>query len=145
MRILTLSTSVFSDIEFRQYVTEVLVDDVRQRQNHLDLAGRRENETLCERYVRMANLASVGSHAINGVAALHTELLKKDVLRDFYEMYPDRFSNKTNGITPRRWLLSADPRLAALITSHIGGELERLEPLADDARFRRDWQECQKQ
>ena len=63
-----------------------------------------------ERYVRMANLATVGSHAVNGVAALHTELLKKDVLRDFYEMYPERFSNKTNGVTPRRWLALANPR-----------------------------------
>jgi len=104
-----------------------------------------------ERYVRMANLASVGSHAINGVAALHTELLKKDVLRDFYEMYPERFSNKTNGITPRRWLLEADPRLAALITSRIGNgwvtnldELKKLEPLADDAHARYQWRESQK-
>jgi glycogen phosphorylase len=105
-----------------------------------------------ERYVRMASLATVGSHAINGVAALHTELLKKDVLRDFYEMYPERFSNKTNGITPRRWLLSADPRLAALITSHIGSgwitdldELRQLEPFAEDVRFRGKWRESQKQ
>jgi len=105
-----------------------------------------------ERYVRMASLASVGSHAINGVAALHTELLKKDVLRDFYEMYPERFSNKTNGVTPRRWLLEADPRLATLITSHIGrswitnlDELKRLEPLAEDADVRQGWQESQKQ
>jgi starch phosphorylase len=104
-----------------------------------------------ERYVRMANLASVGSHAINGVAALHTELLKKDVLRDFYEMYPERFSNKTNGITPRRWLLEADPRLATLITSRIGSgwitdldELKKLEPLADDAHARHQWRESQK-
>ena len=104
-----------------------------------------------ERYVRMANLASVGSHAINGVAALHTELLKKDVLRDFYEMYPERFSNKTNGITPRRWLLEADPRLATLITSRIGSgwitdldQLKKLEPLADDAHARDQWRESQK-
>ena len=69
-----------------------------------------------ERYVRMANLATVGSHAVNGVAALHSELLKKDVLRDFYEMYPERFSNKTNGVTPRRWLALANPGLAKLIS-----------------------------
>jgi glycogen phosphorylase len=105
-----------------------------------------------ERYVRMANLASVGSHAINGVAALHTELLKKDVLHDFYEMYPERFSNKTNGVTPRRWLLEADSRLAALITSRIGSswvtnldQLKHLEPLADDAEARQEWSESQKQ
>jgi len=105
-----------------------------------------------ERYVRMANLATLGSHAINGVAALHTELLKKDVLRDFYELYPERFSNKTNGITPRRWILLADPRLSALITSHIGStwinnldELERLAPLVDDGEFCRKWRELQAQ
>jgi starch phosphorylase len=65
-----------------------------------------------ERYVRMAHLATVGSHAVNGVAALHTELLKKDVLHDLYEMYPERFSNKTNGVTPRRWLALSNPGLA---------------------------------
>ena len=66
-----------------------------------------------ERYVRMANLAAAGSHAINGVAALHTKLLEEYVLRDFYEMYPERFSNKTNGVTPRRWLALANPGLAS--------------------------------
>ena len=73
-----------------------------------------------ERYVRMAHLATVGSHAVNGVAALHTELLKKDVLHDLYEMYPERFSNKTNGVTPRRWLALSNPGLAKLISSRIG-------------------------
>jgi starch phosphorylase len=70
-----------------------------------------------ERYVRMANLAAVGSHAINGVAELHTKLLEEYVLHDLYEMYPERFSNKTNGVTPRRWLARAKPGLAALIKS----------------------------
>ena len=73
-----------------------------------------------ERYVRMAHLACVGSHAINGVAELHSELLKQDVLRDFHELWPERFSNKTNGVTPRRWLVLSNPRLAALITEAIG-------------------------
>ncbi|MDD5322285.1 MAG: glycogen/starch/alpha-glucan phosphorylase [Methylococcales bacterium] len=73
-----------------------------------------------ERYVRMAHLASVGSHAINGVAALHTELLKKDVLADFYNLWPNKFSNKTNGITPRRWLALSNPRLTKLISEKIG-------------------------
>jgi len=72
------------------------------------------------KYVRMANLACVGSHAINGVAELHTELLKKDVLRDFYELYPEKFSNTTNGVTPRRFLALCNPRLAELITRQIG-------------------------
>jgi hypothetical protein len=73
-----------------------------------------------ERYVRMAHLACVGSHAINGVAALHTELLKSDVLRDFYDLWPQKFSNKTNGVTPRRWMALSNPRLTQLITAHIG-------------------------
>jgi len=102
------------------------------------------------KYVRMAHLATVGSHAVNGVAALHTELLKQSVLRDFYEMYPERFSNKTNGVTPRRWLALCNPRLSRLITGKIGDnwvsnldELERLEPYADDRDFRREWRETQ--
>jgi starch phosphorylase len=96
-----------------------------------------------ERYVRMANLATVGSHAVNGVAKLHTELLKTEVLRDLYDMYPERFSNKTNGITPRRWLALSNPGLANLITSKIGGGwtanldlLRKLEEHIDDAGFR---------
>ena len=99
-----------------------------------------------ERYVRMAHLACVGSHAINGVAGLHTELLKRDVLKDFYEMWPHKFSNKTNGVTPRRWIVLCNPKLSALITEHIGdgwikdlSQLRRLEPLADDAEFRNRW------
>jgi starch phosphorylase len=94
----------------------------------------------------MAHLASVGSHAINGVAALHTELLKQSVLKDFYDIWPERFSNKTNGVTPRRFLVLANPRLADLITGAIGDRwpkdltrLRELEPLAADALFRREW------
>ena len=99
-----------------------------------------------EKYVRMANLATIGSHAVNGVAELHSELLKTTTLHDFYELYPDRFFNVTNGVTPRMWLAVANPELSALITSHIGKgwltneeELRKLEPLADDARFREQW------
>ena len=76
-----------------------------------------------ERYVRMANLACVGSHAINGVAELHSELLKQDVLQDFHALWPEKFSNKTNGVTPRRWMVLSNPRLARLITDAIGEEL----------------------
>ncbi len=101
-----------------------------------------------ERYVRMAHLACVGSHAINGVAALHSELLKSDVLKDFYEMWPQKFSNKTNGVTPRRWMVLCNPRLAALITEHIGAgwvkdlsQLKQLEPLAENPEFRARWRE----
>jgi len=98
----------------------------------------------------MANLATVGSHAVNGVAALHTELLKKDVLRDLYEMYPERFSNKTNGITPRRWLALSNPGLAKLISSKIGenwvanlDHLRQLEDHVDDSGLREQWRDTQ--
>ncbi len=101
-----------------------------------------------ERYVRMAHLACVGSHAINGVAELHSELLKRDVLQDFYALWPEKFSNKTNGVTPRRWMVLCNPKLSDLITEHIGdgwikdlAQLKRLEPLAEDAEFRARWRE----
>jgi starch phosphorylase len=93
--------------------------------------------------VRMAHLAVVGSHSTNGVAAIHSGLLRSVVLRDFAEMFPERFNNKTNGVTPRRWLLMANPYLARLITDAIGegwvtdmDQLGRLIPLADDPGFR---------
>ncbi|UCE56843.1 MAG: glycogen/starch/alpha-glucan phosphorylase [Desulfobacterales bacterium] len=99
-----------------------------------------------EKYVRMANLACVGSHAINGVAALHTELVKQDVLRDFFEMMPEKFSNKTNGVTPRRFMVLSNPGLNRLITRHIGDrwitdlvELRRLEAFAADKDFQSEW------
>ncbi len=98
--------------------------------------------------VRMANLATVGSHAVNGVAALHTELLKQDVLRDFYKLWPEKFNNKTNGVTPRRWVLLANPALSGLITEKIGDtwlkhldELRKLEAFVDDQDFRDRWQQ----
>jgi starch phosphorylase len=94
--------------------------------------------------VRMANLAVVGARSVNGVAALHTELLKKELFRDFHALWPEKFNNKTNGVTPRRWLLQANPGLAGAITEVIGPEwitdaarLRELEPLAEDAGFRR--------
>src|ERR1039457_6263912 len=73
-----------------------------------------------DKHVRMAHLAALGSHAINGVAALHTELLKTRVLRDFYELTPEKFSNKTNGVTPRRWMVLSNPRLTDTLTAKIG-------------------------
>jgi starch phosphorylase len=94
--------------------------------------------------VRMAHLSIVGSRSVNGVAALHTELLKKFLFRDFYELWPERFNNKTNGITPRRWLRLCNPELASLISARIGDgwltdldQLRRLEPAADDDAFRK--------
>jgi glycogen phosphorylase len=92
--------------------------------------------------IRMASLAVVGSHSVNGVAALHTQLLQENLLRDFFEMFPERFNNKTNGVTPRRWLLAANPKLAEAISGRIGDawhkdldELVKLVPLADDPSF----------
>jgi starch phosphorylase len=96
-----------------------------------------------ERKIRMANLAIVGSHSTNGVAAIHSHLLRTETVKDLAEMFPERFSNKTNGVTPRRWLLLANPPLAHSITEAIGdgwitdlAELESLKPLADDRGFR---------
>ena len=96
--------------------------------------------------VRMANLAIVGSHSTNGVAAIHSELLRTTTVKDLAEMFPERFNNKTNGVTPRRWLLLANPALASVITDAIGdgwitdlSELAGLKPLADDTAFRADF------
>src|SRR3954447_24471595 len=95
------------------------------------------------RQVRMANLAIVGTHSTNGVAAIHSELLKTTTVAEFAAMFPGRFSNKTNGVTPRRWLLLANPDLSALLTEAVGedwvtdlGKLKQILPLADDAAFR---------
>jgi starch phosphorylase len=95
------------------------------------------------RQVRMANLAIVGTHSTNGVAQIHSDLLRTRVVSDFAGLFPNRFNNKTNGVTPRRWLLLANPDLSGLITEMIGdgwitdlGQLRRLLPLADDASFR---------
>ena len=109
--------------------------------------GRVERVSLIEegptKHVRMANLAIVGSHSTNGVAAIHSELLRTTTVKDLAEMFPERFSNKTNGVTPRRWLLLANPALAGTITEAIGdgwitdlGQLSKLKPLADDRGFR---------
>ena len=125
------------------------LDEVRAKDGISDACLARLSliDEAGERSVRMANLASVGSHAINGVAALHTELLKRDVLHDFYELFPDKFLNVTNGVTPRRWVVLGNPRLAQLITSKIGekwirnmeGELPKLERYAGKKEFRDDW------
>jgi len=98
--------------------------------------------------VRMANLSVVGSHSVNGVAALHTQLLKSDLFPEFDALYPGKFNNKTNGITPRRWLLACNPRLSSLVTSKIGHNWERnlddlrgLEAYAKDPEFQRQFME----
>jgi starch phosphorylase len=104
-----------------------------------------------EKKVRMAHLATVGSHKVNGVAALHTELLKKDVLRDFYHIWPEKFTNKTNGVTPRRWVLLSNPELSALITEKIGkgwltqtDQLRQLEQFINDREFCDRWRQIKR-
>jgi len=98
------------------------------------------------KYVRMAHLAALGSHAINGVAKLHTELLKKNVLHDFYELTPEKFYNMTNGVTPRRWIVLSNPRLSHLLTSRLGpgwirdlDKLRRLESMVGDPELLAEW------
>jgi starch phosphorylase len=122
-----------------------LLDDVRTRFPGDE--GRVERVSLVEegavRKIRMANLAIVGTHSTNGVAAIHSELLRTETVKDLAEVFPERFNNKTNGVTPRRWLLLANPALARTITEAIGegwitnlAQLTRLKPLADDKSFR---------
>jgi starch phosphorylase len=128
----------------RRFLDEVRLlhpfeEDLIRRVSIIDESG--------PRYVRMAHLATVGSHAVNGVAALHSELLKTEVLRDFHALEPGKFLNVTNGVTPRRWIAVANPALAELLTERLGkawlrdteGELARLEPLAEEAGFQDEW------
>ncbi len=135
------------NLEIIYEINRRFLDDVRTR--YPGDEGRLERVSLIQegptRQVRMANLAIVGTHSTNGVAALHSELLKKQTVKDLAEIFPARFSNKTNGVTPRRWLLTANPPLANLITEAIGdswvadlGQLRKLVPLADDKSFSRE-------
>jgi len=131
-------------------INAAFLDEVRRRfpGDHDAVARLSLIDEQHGRFVRMAHLACVGGHAINGVARLHTELLQRDVLHDFHAMWPEKFSNKTNGVTPRRFVALSNPRLSALITEAIGDgwvrELEQLrwlEPMADDAAFRAEWRD----
>ena len=126
-------------------VNRRLLDAVRRR--FPGDQGRLARTSLIEegraKHVRMANVAIVGTHSTNGVAAIHSALLRSTTVKDLAEMFPERFSNKTNGVTPRRWLLLANPALAGIVTEAIGdgwmtdlGQLARLKPLADDPGFR---------
>ncbi|MEM9148892.1 MAG: glycogen/starch/alpha-glucan phosphorylase [Cyanobacteria bacterium P01_F01_bin.3] len=131
-------------------INRIFLDDVRLKfgQDNERLERMSLIDETGGRYVRMANLACVGSHAINGVAALHTELLKQTVLNDFHQLFPEKFINKTNGVTPRRWMVLSNPKLTRLINQRIGNEwpteltqLKKLEPFADDPGFRTEWRQ----
>jgi glycogen phosphorylase len=132
-------------LEIIYEINRRLLEDVRKRFPGDE--GRVERVSLVEegseRKIRMANLAIVGSHSTNGVAAVHSKLLRTSTVKDLAEMFPERFNNKTNGVTPRRWLLQANPELASAITQAIGKgwitdlrELSNLKPLAGDPGFR---------
>jgi starch phosphorylase len=132
-------------LEIIYEINRRLLEDIRKRFPGDE--GRVERVSLVEegseRKIRMANLAIVGSHSTNGVAAVHSKLLRASTVKDLAEMFPERFNNKTNGVTPRRWLLQANPGLASAITEVIGEgwitdlrEFSKLKPLASDAGFR---------
>ena len=135
-------------LEIIYEINRRFLDEVRAR--HLGDDARIARLSLIEdageKRIRMANLATVGSHAVNGVAALHSELLRQTVLRDFAELWPERFDNVTNGVTPRRFLVLSNPPLAQLLDEAAGegwvtelSRLRALEPLADDAAFQDRW------
>jgi starch phosphorylase len=136
-------------LEIVHEINRRFIDELRERHHADDDLVRRLSliDETGERFVRMAHLACVGSHAINGVAALHSQLLTRTVLRDFHRVTPDKFWNVTNGVTPRRWIVLSNPALTTAITGRIGDrwasdlerELRRLEPLADDAGFQQEW------
>src|SRR5262249_39100761 len=132
-------------LEIIYEINRRFLDDVRRRfPNDGARVGRMSLiEDAPVKQVRMAHLAVVGTHSTNGVAAMHSELLRTRTLRDFADLYPERFGNQTNGVTPRRWLLMANPHLAKALTEAVGPgwitsleQLVHLKPLADDASFR---------
>ncbi len=142
-RVLPRHTEIILEIN-RRFLSSIEVhsrkNDVLERLSLIDERG--------DKRVRMANLACVGSHAVNGVAQIHSDLLKKTVLRDFAELWPEKFTNVTNGVTPRRFLLLANPRLAALLTETLGedwpsdlNQLRGLEKFANDASFGERWRQ----
>jgi starch phosphorylase len=141
-------------LEIIYEINRRLLDEVRAR--FPEDAGRIARVSLVEegpdRKVRMANLAIVGSHSTNGVAAIHSELLRKTTVSDLAGIFPERFNNKTNGVTPRRWLLLANPPLSRIITEAIGDgwitdlkQLERLKPLAGDAAFQESFRRARRE
>jgi glycogen phosphorylase len=145
-----LATLLPRHLEIIYEINRRFLDGLRVRYPNDDQLLRRVSliDEAGDKYIRMAHLASVGSHAINGVAVLHTELLKRTVLRDFHRVSPEKFLNVTNGVTPRRWIALSNPELSTLITRHIGDrwiadlehELPQLERLVADTEFQKDWQ-----
>jgi starch phosphorylase len=136
-------------LEIIYEINRRFLGEVRQRHPGDETRAKRLSliDESGERRIRMANLATVGSHAVNGVAALHSRLLKQTVLRDFAELWPERFHNVTNGVTPRRFLVLSNPRLARLLDETVGegwvtdlARLKGLEARADDAAFQAQWQ-----
>ena len=141
-------------LEIVYEINRRFLDDVRRR--YPGDEARLQRMSLIEegpvRKVRMAHLSVVGSHSTNGVAAIHSDLLRTHVLCDFAEMFPERFNNKTNGVTPRRWLQQANPSLSHLITKAVGedwvtdmAQLRDLLPLAEDAGFREQFRDAKRE
>lgn len=141
-------------LEIIYEINRRLLDEVRTRFPGDE--GRVQRISLIEegpiRHVRMANLAIVGSHSTNGVAEIHSRLLRTMTVKDLAELYPDRFSNKTNGVTPRRWLLMANPELSKTITEAVGdgwmtdlSQLKKLKPLADDKRLQEGFRKAKRE
>ena len=146
------STLLPRHLEIIYEINARFLNQVRQRFNGDEARVSRMSiiDEQGEKHIRMAHLACVGSHHINGVAELHTTLLKTNLLRDFYELWPEKFINVTNGVTPRRWLAVSNPEQSALMTRVIGDgwtgdldELRQLEQFAEDAAFRVDWRKVQ--
>jgi starch phosphorylase len=141
-------------LEIIYALNQFFLEDVRARHPGDDerIARMSLIQEAPERRVRMANLAVVGSFAVNGVAGLQSRLLAQTTLRDFADLWPEKFLNQTNGVSPRRFLLLANPRLSGLITARLGDEgwltdldrLRELEPFADDAEFRAQWREVKR-
>ncbi|MEO0409600.1 MAG: glycogen/starch/alpha-glucan phosphorylase, partial [Cyanobacteria bacterium P01_A01_bin.135] len=141
-RLLPRHLEIIFEINYR------FLDQVRLQDKGANIKALSLIEEGSDRYIRMANLACVGSHSINGVAALHTDLVKSTILKDFYALSPEKFNNKTNGVTPRRWMVQSNPRLSELISGRIGDgwirDLDQLQHLADfakDGEFRQQWQQ----
>jgi starch phosphorylase len=141
-------------LEIVYEVNRRFLDDVRRRYPGDETRVARVSlvEEGQVRKIRMAHLAVVGSHSTNGVAAIHSQLLRTRVLSDFADLFPERFNNKTNGVTPRRWLQQANPFLSQLITKAIGddwvtnlSQLRELLPLADDADFREQFRDAKRE